>query len=148
MLTRHPGGSPRPVARPLLLGSSATHKVLAAYTLIWYIQCMKQFLLKVDTDIYEAWKKQAIESGLSVSEWIRRKCNSDSVVAETADARSLQALAHSAYKGRVAGVAGNAQPVRTQPSEGSSPSRATKKCKHGTLKGWNCWQCGGLAVIE
>jgi len=23
-----------------------------------------------------------------------------------------------------------------------------KRCKHGTPKGWHCWQCGGMAIIE
>jgi hypothetical protein len=23
-----------------------------------------------------------------------------------------------------------------------------KTCKHGIAKGWRCWQCGGIAVIE
>jgi hypothetical protein len=27
-------------------------------------------------------------------------------------------------------------------------SRKGKTCKHGTSKGHNCWQCGGMAVIE
>jgi hypothetical protein len=21
-------------------------------------------------------------------------------------------------------------------------------CKHGTARGWHCWQCGGKAIIE
>lgn len=27
-------------------------------------------------------------------------------------------------------------------------SSKTKTCKHGTAKGWNCWQCGGIANVE
>jgi len=27
-------------------------------------------------------------------------------------------------------------------------SRKTKVCAHGTAKGHNCWQCGGVAVME
>lgn len=26
--------------------------------------------------------------------------------------------------------------------------KSGKTCKHGERKGYNCWQCGGLAVIE
>lgn len=27
-------------------------------------------------------------------------------------------------------------------------SKISKTCKHGTAKGWNCWQCGGIANVE
>jgi hypothetical protein len=30
----------------------------------------------------------------------------------------------------------------------SLPNRKTSACKHGRPKGYNCWQCGGTAVIE
>lgn len=30
----------------------------------------------------------------------------------------------------------------------SSVTRSIKTCKHGTAKGHNCWQCGGMAVME
>jgi hypothetical protein len=26
--------------------------------------------------------------------------------------------------------------------------RATKTCVHGIAKGFNCWQCGGLAIVQ
>lgn len=26
--------------------------------------------------------------------------------------------------------------------------RSEKQCKHGVGKGWHCWQCGGIAVID
>jgi len=37
-------------------------------------------------------------------------------------------------------------------AEGVGDARGTKKavssCKHGVAKGWHCWQCGGMAVID
>jgi hypothetical protein len=30
----------------------------------------------------------------------------------------------------------------------ATPTRTGNFCKHGSAKGNNCWQCGGLAVIE
>lgn len=34
-------------------------------------------------------------------------------------------------------------------SEGATePSRKERACKHGVAKGWHCWQCGGMAVIN
>ena len=36
---------------------------------------MKALLLKVDSQAFERWQKQANESGITMSEWIRRSCN-------------------------------------------------------------------------
>jgi len=33
-------------------------------------------------------------------------------------------------------------------TEKEAPEKVGKICKHGTAKGYNCWQCGGLAVVE
>jgi len=27
-------------------------------------------------------------------------------------------------------------------------TRSPKTCKHGVSKGWRCWQCGGVAIID
>jgi len=43
--------------------------------------------------------------------------------------------------------------VKNPPDEISSPPKkrrasVKKVCRHGTEKGYNCWQCGGLAAVE
>ena len=40
-------------------------------------------------------------------------------------------------------------PAAEQPAEGKqrAPSRSAK-CEHGVERGFNCWKCGGLAVIR
>lgn len=32
-------------------------------------------------------------------------------------------------------------------SEKTKSKREVKKCQHGTEKGYNCWQCGGIAKV-
>ena len=49
-----------------------------------------------------------------------------------------------------------AEPVRvarrgTATSErpaAEKPKILLKACKHGTPKGWRCWQCGGISIVE
>lgn len=38
-----------------------------------------------------------------------------------------------------------ASPVK---ADESGHTHKAKCCKHGTAKGHNCWQCGGIAVME
>lgn len=42
-------------------------------------------------------------------------------------------------------------PVEPSPSERATapnPSKKVKVCAHGTEKGYNCWQCGGIAKVN
>lgn len=48
------------------------------------------------------------------------------------------------------------EPIGTRPSGGlddhataemPTDPKPKKTCKHGTSKGYNCWQCGGLAQV-
>jgi hypothetical protein len=37
---------------------------------------------------------------------------------------------------------------KTRKSEVVKKEKSGPRCKHGVQRGWNCWQCGGLAVME
>lgn len=39
------------------------------------------------------------------------------------------------------------EPVARRQGSPAKPKRGPT-CKHGTARGWNCWQCGGVAVIS
>jgi hypothetical protein len=40
-----------------------------------YTAAVKTLLLKLDSELYAGWKTAAVNSGLNVSEWIRKQCN-------------------------------------------------------------------------
>lgn len=33
------------------------------------------------------------------------------------------------------------------PAKPAAKPKRGPTCKHGTARGWNCWQCGGVAVV-
>ena len=75
---------------------------------------------KIDLDWWEA---KAKRDGLSLSEWIRRRCNADETPLLS--------------KERVDEILVK-DPTRQK----------AKTCSHGKTKGFHCWQCGGLAKVE
>lgn len=44
--------------------------------------------------------------------------------------------------------ANTTKPIARPLARVESAAKSSKTCKHGTEKGYHCWQCGGLAVIE
>lgn len=93
---------------------------------------MKSILLKVEEGIYEGWRKDAKERGMSMSAWIRWKCSEE--VKREAPAVKAVALPkeEKAVKAEV--------PLEKAIAQG-------RMCVHGMPKGFNCWKCGGMAVM-
>jgi hypothetical protein len=78
----------------------------------------KDYMLRVRLDVEEVenWKRGAKRSGVTLSEWIRRMCNSSAVAA--------------------------ASPASVTPVAVVERAPAGKKCKHGI--GWpHCRRCYG-----
>jgi len=69
----------------------------------------------------------AVAEGLSLSAWIRKRCNEEGEV--------------------LAKIIEKSSPRPPKPQEKAS-GKVVKTCIHGKDKGFNCWQCGGLAVIN
>ena len=86
-----------------------------------------QINLRIDKDELAEWLQRAMAEDLSLSAWIRKRCNEEGEV--------------------LAKIIEKSSP---RPPETQEPAsrKAVKKCVHGTEKGYNCWQCGGLAVIN
>jgi len=123
--------------------------------------------IRVDEVDLAAWKGAADKVGLSLSEWIRRSCNLDffkeaveathkhfaspEVKSEEHPVKAVRkrtrvpVVKRSAdASGVVLGSTGHLDREAITPAH----SKAAKTCKHGTEKGYHCWKCGGLAVIE
>ena len=82
-------------------------------------------------------------AGGNLSAWIRGRCNEPRT---DSDVRSKEKV-----DARVGIPSGHRKKLEADvPSEPAVPniSKKSARCKHGTAKGWNCWQCGGIAVIE
>jgi len=133
---------------------------------------MKLRTFKVDDADWEQWKLHSNEAGLSLSEWIRRRCNEnsdDKAVRRASGVRVARrgapaperlpvAKAHSDSTEVVHGqVAGDyVYPIDgrelvesgTKMMKEERIARKSKVCVHGVAKGWRCWQCGGVAIIE
>ena len=73
------------------------------------------------------WKERADREGKKLSQWIRDRCDDATLVSERKqmvenDRKFMAAI--------------------------TKPTRLVKQCVHGTDKGYHCWQCRGLAVIN
>ena len=85
------------------------------------------------------WIRSAKLAGLSLSEWIRKRCaNGHNQSVRDAGPASLDQRS----AGAPDGAAGSNQEAATEP-EPIPRTRGT--CVHGKRKGMNCWQCGGPA---
>jgi len=83
--------------------------------------------LRVSETELANWKRLAKEAGVGLSEWIRRRCNGPGAISlKLAEDRGLTTL----------------------PKTVHTKQKTAKACVHGTEKGFNCWQCGGVAKVE
>jgi len=108
----------------------------------------KRFEMRVeDTELAE-WKKRAESQSTTLAEWIRERCND-----EVQSRKSDEDTGKGRRKGGVAmrlrkeadDTAGSNEGTVTGSDEGH---RRIKTCKHGAARGYHCWQCKGVAVIE
>lgn len=95
----------------------------------------KLITLKVDETEHLKWQEQAKRAGVSFSELVRLKMNGG-VVAENSSNSAVRPVSDASVLQRGVVTAGG--PV--EPRKGGV-------CKHGTAKGYNCWQCGGIAKV-
>jgi hypothetical protein len=63
---------------------------------------------------------------------------------------AIEDVAHEAIRSRDSRIAGSSDVAASagKPEGATEPSRKGKYCAHGTQKGYRCWQCGGMAIIE
>ena len=97
--------------------------------------------IRVDAHDLGEWQKRASGEGKSLSEWMRERCNQDR---EDMPRLPEVRVGRRSVVSRLP-VAGGAEaaaecvPVEEHPKVAS--------CKHGRPRGFNCWQCGGLAKV-
>lgn len=124
-----------------------SHKALDTLLRLAYIHLMKRmygFRFEV-TDV-ETWRQQAKAVGFTLSEWIRRRCNAVQAPAVAEGKAAIKDENDGAMGVPVREKA--AKPARREAGTGDSvhaSSRPSTGCEHGIAKGFNCWQCGGLA---
>jgi hypothetical protein len=83
---------------------------------------------------------------MSLSEWIRKRCNGEG---HAVSDKELQRATEVPVARRRASVLERLPALAETPTvEADERVRKGKFCKHGTEKGYRCWQCGGLAIIE
>lgn len=88
--------------------------------------------LRVTPEEFERWSKWAEDDTESLSAWIRNTLNAHDEIAAAIFRK------HGAKQPSIPAV-----DVKT---EISKPK--VKGCAHGAAKGFNCWQCGGIAKVE
>lgn len=93
----------------------------------------------------------AREAGKTVVEWAREvllEIGEPKAVREPEPVRVAKRRSNVLERLPVLADAGSAASAEedVRVSEGRGASERT--CKHGTPKGWRCWQCGGVAIIE
>jgi hypothetical protein len=97
----------------------------------------------------ELWKGESSARAMGLSKWVRETCNANCGEAKKLEGRERAPLSnrmraarrHPGGTGQTGRAASAGEPEDTRKSPG-------KSCIHGVGKGWNCWQCGGLAVIQ
>lgn len=95
--------------------------------------------IRVDAGDLEAWRAEAGKAGMSLSAWMRERCNggADKNVSGNRDVRVARRRADKA-----AGIPRVVEEVVER------VAKKVKTCVHGKERGWNCWQCGGVARVE
>lgn len=123
-----------------------------------------------DVDLAK-WKQRADAAGLTVSDWIREKCRLGEANAipdlpkdrdvhppakrgvdhvKNAEKPAITALREQIPELTVAAELPSGSVLDRLPVVGEQhvAKPGAKTCKHGTQKGYRCWQCGGLANVE
>jgi len=77
------------------------------------------------------WRESAENTGISLSEWIRRRCNVSKIDCQPVTAPDVAS-----------------KEIAVTQETASARTSGQKSCKHGVAKGWRCWQCKGIAIIE
>jgi len=94
------------------------------------------------------WKWIVLQSDGNVSEWCREQLLADYENGGVQDVREVAEVHVSGGRERYPERISQLDiPVVGETRPGTGKDR-TKVCKHNVGKGWRCWQCGGLAVIE
>lgn len=104
--------------------------------------------IRVDAADLEQWQRKASGEGKNLSEWIRERCNQNG--------ETVRAVGTVPVGGRRADEferpAEAPVPAPLCVAESMADTGRTKKavpcCVHGVAKGWSCWQCRGIAVIN
>ena len=106
----------------------------------------KEWKLRVSEQELSEWKAAAAEEGMLLSEWIREVCNGEIQASPKSDGlpdvRKDGGIRVS-ERGVDSGVG-----VEVPVPNADKARKPVATCKHGTEKGWRCWQCGGKAVVE
>jgi len=93
--------------------------------------------IKLTPEELARWRESAMLEKQALSEWVRECCKTVKFV--PADPNNSKDVAVAEVANEIHG-------------HGLLPAKKLKKpvqsCKHGVEKGHNCWQCGGIAVIE
>jgi hypothetical protein len=91
-------------------------------------------------------KMLAARSGMAMGEWIER------LIGEAATRPDLKKSGGKSEEVKTEFHVAEDPPVAHVGEVfryvGKKPQKAPKVCAHGTMKGNNCWQCGGLAVVQ
>jgi hypothetical protein len=93
--------------------------------------------LRVPTKELEKWKER---SGGNLSGWIRERCNGG-CGKDMGGTDTVPVVERGIGAGERSELADARKSVR-----GVEKAKG-KSCVHGIAKGWNCWQCGGLAKV-
>lgn len=90
--------------------------------------------MRIEEEELAEWRRKSGEK--SVSEWIREQCNPSRVV-EVEEVGEPEK--------RVSLLDGLKLPVLGEAEKVAEAGR--QACRHNILKGYHCWQCGGVAKI-
>ena len=82
--------------------------------------------IRMSADEMEVIRGSAKENGLSLSAYVR-----------------FMLLRNSTLPSLGCGL-----PTTEKEKQAKAIKKSGPTCKHGVEKGWNCWQCGGLAQVK
>jgi len=99
--------------------------------------------LRLTEEELAEWKAQAANEAMTLAAWIREKCNDGCNGSPVREAEPVRVARRSTVPTQLdaVGTEGPRGKVTTE-------KRGGPMCKHGVAKGWHCWQCKGMAVID
>jgi hypothetical protein len=107
----------------------------------------KTFNIRVYEEELDQWRAEAAKVAMPLSQWIRERCNNGNYPTEVLrGTRAVRVGRRRAIAEPM--VAGGAIHGKDSRNITGKTGKVIPTCKHGIEKGYNCWQCGGMAVIE
>jgi len=110
-----------------------------------------RLVVYVESGDADKMEKRARSEGKTLVEWMRETLLGElATVEELSRPKPVRVARRRTMPNGDSGAAGLSDVAASAGKQGDATGSPCKRsvCKHGIARGWHCWQCGGMAIIE